>query len=160
MPTRRQAIIWTNDSLLTHICGSRHQWGNMFFFSRKTAVNRLSWEQFCHLCEPPDQCFPTLGRSLASGNELTPAMSMSWIAHVGRSVTWPSVAPPYLAHVWLTAVTTRIALTYLRRGKIAAISQMTFSTAFSWMKMYEFRLECCWSLFLGVELTIFQHWFR
>ena len=58
---------------------------------------------------------------------------MIWITHVGRSVTWPSAAPPCLAHVWLTAVTTGIAFTYLRRGKIATISQMTFSTAFSWI---------------------------
>ena len=31
---------------------------------------------------------------------------------------------------------------------------------FSWMKMYEFRLTFHRSLFLGVQLTIFQHWFR
>ena len=28
-----------------------------------------------------------------------------------------------------------------------AISQMTFSNAFSWMKMLEFWLKCHWSLF-------------
>ena len=28
------------------------------------------------------------------------------------------------------------------------------------MKIYEFRLTFHWSLFLGVQLTIFQHWFR
>ena len=33
----------------------------------------------------------------------------------------------------------------------------TFWIGFSWMKMYEFRLEFHWGLFL---LTIFQHWFR
>ena len=31
---------------------------------------------------------------------------------------------------------------------------------FSWIKMYEFRLTFHWSLFLGAQLTIFQHWFR
>ena len=36
---------------------------------------------------------------------------------------------------------------------------MTFS-AFSWMKMYEFRLRFHWSLFLSFKLTISQHWFR
>ena len=46
------------------------------------------------------------------------------------------------------------------RGKIVAISQTTFSNAFSWMKMYEFRLRFHWNLFLRLELTIFQHWFR
>ena len=32
--------------------------------------------------------------------------------------------------------------------------------AWSQLKMYEFRLTFHWSLFLGVQLTIFQHWFR
>ena len=40
------------------------------------------------------------------------------------------------------------------------ISQTTFWGAFSWMKMFEFRLKFHWSLFLRVQLTIFQHWFR
>ena len=43
---------------------------------------------------------------------------------------------------------------------MAAISQTTFSTAFYWMKMFEFRLKFHWSLFLSFEFTIFQHWFR
>ena len=46
------------------------------------------------------------------------------------------------------------------RDKMDAISQTTFSSTFSWMKMFEFRLKFHWSLFLRVELTIFQHWFR
>ena len=44
--------------------------------------------------------------------------------------------------------------------KMAEISQVTFSNAFSWMKMCEFRLIFHWSLFLTVKLTISQHWFR
>ena len=51
-------------------------------------------------------------------------------------------------------------LTHWGRDKIDAPSQMTFSYAFSWMKMNEFRLGFHWSLFLRFELTIFQHWFR
>ena len=38
-----------------------------------------------------------------------------------------------------------------------AISQTTFSSAFSWMKMFEFPLKFHWSLFLMVQLT---HWGR
>ena len=52
------------------------------------------------------------------------------------------------------------ALTHWGRDKMAAISQTIFSNAFSWMEMYEFRLIFHWGLFLGVQLTIFQHWFR
>ena len=47
-------------------------------------------------------------------------------------------------------------LTHWGRDKMAAIFQMTFSNAFSWMKMYEFRSRFHWSLFLRVQWTIFQ----
>ena len=43
--------------------------------------------------------------------------------------------------------------------KMAAILQMTFSNAFSWMKMYKFRLRFHWGLFQMVQITIFQHSF-
>ena len=51
-------------------------------------------------------------------------------------------------------------LTHWGRDKMAAIFQTTFSSAFSWMKMFEFRLIFHWSLFPRVQFTIFQHWFR
>ena len=51
-------------------------------------------------------------------------------------------------------------LTHWGRDKMAAVSQTTLSNAFSWMKMLEFRLRFHWSLFLRVQLTIIQHWFR
>ena len=51
-------------------------------------------------------------------------------------------------------------LTQWGRDQIDAISQTTFSYAFSRMKMNEFRLGFHWSLFLRLEWTIFQHWFR
>ena len=35
--------------------------------------------------------------------------------------------------------------------------QTTFSNAFSWIKMCEFRLRFHWSLFLRIQLTILQH---
>ena len=45
------------------------------------------------------------------------------------------------------------------RHKMAAIFQTTFSNAFSWVKIYEFRLRFHLSLFPRVHLTICQHWF-
>ena len=51
-------------------------------------------------------------------------------------------------------------LTHLPQDKMAAISQTTFSDAFSSMKTYIFWFKFHWSLFLGVQLTIFQQWFR
>ena len=55
---------------------------------------------------------------------------------------------------------TSLAFQHWGRDKMAAIFQTTFSNGFSWMKMYEFRLTFHLSLFLRVQLTIFQHWFR
>ena len=53
-----------------------------------------------------------------------------------------------------------LCLTHWGRDKMATVSQTTLSNAFSWMKMLEFRLRFHWSLFLRVQLTIIQHWFR
>ena len=52
------------------------------------------------------------------------------------------------------------AITYWAQDKMAAISQRTLSSAFSGMKMIEFRLKFHWSLLLRVQSTIFQHRFR
>ena len=46
------------------------------------------------------------------------------------------------------------------RDKMAAISQTTIWNAFSWIKILKFWLKFHWSLFLMVQLTIFQHWSR
>ena len=51
-------------------------------------------------------------------------------------------------------------LTHWGRDKIDAILQTTFSKTISWMTMFKFPLKFHWSLFLKVQLTIFQHWFR
>ena len=49
-------------------------------------------------------------------------------------------------------------LTHWGRDKIA-INFLTFSNAFSGMKIYRFQLRFQWS-FPRVQLSIFQHWFR
>ena len=53
-----------------------------------------------------------------------------------------------------------VLLTHWGRDKMAAIFQTTFSNAFTWMKMFEFRLKCYWNLFPRVQLTMFHHLFR
>ena len=50
-------------------------------------------------------------------------------------------------------------LTHLPMDKMAVISYTIFSDAFSWMKIFVFWLKFHLSLFLGVRLTIIQHWF-
>ena len=52
-----------------------------------------------------------------------------------------------------------IALRHWGRDIMATIFQTIFSHAFSWMKMYKFRLRFHWSLSLRDQLTIFQHCF-
>ena len=54
----------------------------------------------------------------------------------------------------------KVHLTHWGRDKMAAISQSTLPSAFSWKKKSELRLKFHWSLFLRVQLTIFQHCFR
>ena len=51
-------------------------------------------------------------------------------------------------------------LTHWGPDKMIAISQTTFSNAFSSMKMLILRLKFHWSLLPYVKLAIFQHWFR
>ena len=51
-------------------------------------------------------------------------------------------------------------LSHWGRDKMATILQTTLSNAFSWMKLYEFRLKFHQTLFLRVQLIILQHWFR
>ena len=53
-----------------------------------------------------------------------------------------------------------LSLTHWGRDKMAAIFQTTFSNAFSWMKMYKFRLRFHWNFFPRVQIIIFHHCFR
>ena len=62
-------------------------------------------------------------------------------------------------HCWIDSLS-KSQLTHLSLDKMAAISQTTFSDAFSLMKSFLFWLKFHWSLFLRVHLTITQHWFR
>ena len=59
--------------------------------------------------------------------------------------------------IWTTA---DLLLTHWGRDKMVAIFQTTFSNAFSWMKLYKFRLRFHWNVLPWVQLTIFHHWFK
>ena len=80
------------------------------------------------------------------------ASAFLYLAEPMLSDMYMSCEPSSLELVWY--------LTHWGRDKMAAIFQTTFSNAISWMKMFEFRLKFYWSLFLKVQLIIFQHWFR
>ena len=87
---------------------------------------------------------------------------MLWIQHICHGCFH---YPPLVCFIYIVYHNGYLLLMFDRllhwgRDKMAAIFQTTFSNAFSWIKMYEFRLRFHWSLLLRVQLTIFQHWFR
>ena len=92
--------------------------------------------------------------------DLNKLRQMNWIQ------TWRLITEKELMTMLSTALADQVGaivsfinLTHLPLDKMAAISQTTFSNAFSWMKMLEFPFKFHWSLFLRVQLTISEHWF-
>ena len=51
-------------------------------------------------------------------------------------------------------------LTHWGSHKMATILRLTFSHAFYWMKIISFLFEFPWNMNSGVQLLIYQHWFR
>ena len=62
--------------------------------------------------------------------------------------------------IWVDWTPCATILTNWCRDEMDAISQTTFSSAFSWMKMSEFQLKFHWSLFRRVQLTMLKYRFR
>ena len=88
---------------------------------------------------------------------------VNFIALVGiaNTTVYKTSQFPQVSGAWQTVLTFNTAskLTHWGRDKMAAISQTTFSNAFSWMKMFELSLIFHWRLLTRVQLTIYQHWF-
>ena len=93
------------------------------------------------------------------GNHLTQRGLVLLMCFITSSYTFPGDAKMHLYSLYFS-YSPKGSLAHWGRHKMAAISQTTFSNAFSSMKMFEFRLKFQWSLFPRVQLTIFQHWFR
>ena len=51
-------------------------------------------------------------------------------------------------------------LTHWDRDKMDVIPQAIYQNAVSLKKMFEFWFKFHWSLYIRVQITIFQHWFR
>ena len=62
--------------------------------------------------------------------------------------------------VWPILLYFNTALTHSNQDKLAAIFHTINSNTFSLMMMYEICLSFHWSLFLKLEITVFQHWLR
>ena len=96
-----------------------------------------------------------------ASSEFTPQSQWSHQSNICQHNSWHTLTPRSRHFCKCgSSYCVTIKLTHWGRDKMAAIFPTTFSNGFSWMKMYEFRLTFHWSLFLGVQLTIFQHWFR
>ena len=73
---------------------------------------------------------------------------------------WSQISQPFIvANGGSPALSTRLKLftailTDKGRENMAAVFQTTFSNAFSWTKIYKFRLRFHWSLFPRAQLTI------
>ena len=95
---------------------------------------------------------------------ITVQMTMSALVQV--NVWHQTDDKPSLTEQWIDRFTDAYAspcfneLTHKGRDKTATVLQTTFSYAFSWIKEYVFRIKFHWTLFLKVQLTICQHWFR
>ena len=85
---------------------------------------------------------------------------VKWDQHLIHSTK----SPAYRVHLWHVHLTTAALtmwrsinqwseLTHWVRDKTATISQTTFSNAFSWKKIYEFRLRFHWGLFPKVRIN-------
>ena len=134
-------------SILTH--GAQYKTASIL----QTAFsNAFSWMKISlfdsNFTEVPKDLF---GKEplLVVDNDLTLKWNQAFIWTVNGIVHWCIHTPFSLEE-----------LTHWGRDKMDAISQTTFSNAFSWMKMFEYRLKFHWNLFLRIQLTIFQHWFR
>ena len=147
-------------SLWRH-CSDFHAWtplDNMTAHLQRTNFSGISWMkvvQFWYFFE-----FCSLGCDwweviIGSDNDLAPNRRQ---AIIYDPVHWRIYAP--LGEMSKPSIKWKPVLTHWGRDKMDAISQTTFSSAFCWMKIFEFQIKFHWSFFLRVQLTIFYHWFR
>ena len=106
------------------------------------------------------------------GQNYVPSVTKIWILlqkgqeqyqniFLNQKVLLKTVVCPFIPFYWCDKYVSLKNLTLSPWTKWSQfISQTIFSHAFSWMKSFVFWLKINWSLFLRVQLTIFQHWFR
>ena len=94
--------------------------------------------------------------SIICSSSIRTAVSRNMCEEHSR-IVWDNSLHIQVLNYWRkTVIRARCLLTHWGRDNMAAIFQTTFSNAFSWMKMFKFRLR----FHPRVQLTIFQHWFR
>ena len=139
--------------------GTVIQWSLFLHQSKHAQIARFMWPTW----GPPGSCRSQVGPMLAPWT-----LPSGWYcAQVKTKITTGTHKTYTLSHLHRQAKwrewgrkLSLLGLTHWGRDKMAAILQTTFSNAFSWMKIYKFRLRFHWSLFPRVQLTIYPHWFR
>ena len=148
--------------------------GPFLAFSRNRIKTQTHWIAYlkidlAHLGRVTVVCVAKLtiigsDNGLSSGRHQAVIWTNAWILLIGPLGTSFSDILIGIETSWFKKIHVCEMVSILSRpqwlNKMAAIQQTTLSNAFSWMKMLEFRLKFHWSLFLRVQLTIFQHWFR
>ena len=84
----------------------------------------------------------------------------AYLQYISRNVHTIPVLLWWMVDLHMCQPILPVCLTHWGRNKMAAFFQMMFPNAFSWKKLYEFRLRFHWRLFLRVQLTIYHHWLR
>ena len=114
--------------------------------------SNISWEfQALYVCRKP--CF---GRTYKVSAWNSHHKHDFWHCIFSRDY-FGELTPPWL---WQSNTYKQRAKKVWGRDKMAAILQTTFSSVFSGMKIYEFRLRFYLNLLLRVQLTIFHYYFR
>ena len=154
-PNWHKAIIWTSgESLLIRSFGTNLSENliEIHTFSFKKIYLKMSSGKWWPFILSRPQCvlmksyfaLPALRRS-PTQNPLRRLLFSYFAVILNSRSLWLLPQDPILANILL--------LTHWGRDKIVA-NFLTFSNAFSWMKIYKFRSRFHWSLFPRVQLTI------
>ena len=106
---------------------------------------------------------PEISKQASMIAELTFDLNFVFDSKVVPKALWPTIRAvgfPNWRRALIDSIQEHDVLTHLPLDKMAAISQTIFAGAFSRMKSFVFWLKFHWSLFLRVQFTITQHWFR
>ena len=156
--TRRQAIISTNDDYTTDAYMHNSCLNELIF----RVYIGMHWNFNFSFKIPQQKHFLSSGRDKYCIGHCVSINFIPWIWSLGSLETL-TLTTFWIDHILAVDHWFLNTLRPRQNGchsKMDAIPQTTFSNAISWMKMFEFRLKFHWSLFLKVQLTIFQHWFR
>ena len=143
---------WLSSSL-THVCTTRHQCFEQWQFGTFSAPS-------CYLTGNTPFLAPMVSpfTRFTDASQTARFMGPTWGPPGSCRPQMGPMLAPWTLLSGMFATSGPQCVNILRPRQMEASSQTTFSIAFSWMKMFEFRLKFPWSLFPRVQLTIFQHW--